>query len=82
MDEFTTNGTFIKTLINDPAGNSGHPWGLAIAPASWGQFGGDLLVGNNGGNGRINAFDPINGDFQGCLPSTRVNLSARTTSGP
>ena len=48
VDEFTTDGTFIKTLINDTAGpHLNSPWGLAIAPAGWGQFGGDLLVGNN-----------------------------------
>ena len=32
------------------------PWGLAIAPASFGEFAGDLLVGNFG-DGRINIFD-------------------------
>src|SRR5260370_9504953 len=31
------------------------PWGLAIAPASFGDLAGDLLVGNFG-NGRINAY--------------------------
>jgi uncharacterized protein (TIGR03118 family) len=31
------------------------PWGLALAPRSFGRFGGDLLVGNFG-DGRINAF--------------------------
>ena len=31
------------------------PWGLAQAPADFGAFGGDLLVGNFG-DGRINAF--------------------------
>ncbi len=31
------------------------PWGLALAPASFGRFGGDLLVGNFG-NGEINAY--------------------------
>ena len=31
------------------------PWGLAIAPAAFGKFGGDLLVGNFG-NGEINAY--------------------------
>ena len=33
------------------------PWGLAIAPAGFGRFAGDLLVGNFG-DGRINAFEP------------------------
>jgi uncharacterized protein (TIGR03118 family) len=40
------------------------PWGLAVAPASFGRFGGDLLVGNFG-NGRINAYEELpNGHFE------------------
>ena len=55
-------------LINDPTGKwLDNPWGLTIAPQSFGKFGGDLLVGNNGGNDWINAFDPMNGHFQGVL---------------
>src|SRR5262249_30188689 len=38
------------------------PWGLAIAPASFGNLADALLVGNFG-NGRINAFDPNKGAF-------------------
>jgi uncharacterized protein (TIGR03118 family) len=57
VDEFSTNGTMISRLISDPSGTHLQtPWGLAIAPADWGQFGGDLLVGNNGGDGTINAY--------------------------
>ncbi len=33
------------------------PWGIALAPASFGAFSGDLLVGNFG-DGHINAFTP------------------------
>ncbi len=67
VDEFTTSGTFIKTLIDDPAGQHlNSPWGLTIAPAGWGQFGGDLLVGNNNGPGEINAYK-LNGAFEGTL---------------
>jgi uncharacterized protein (TIGR03118 family) len=67
VDEFTTSGTFIKTLIDDPTGQHlDSPWGLVIAPASWGQFGGDLLVGNNNGPGEINAYN-FNGVFEGTL---------------
>jgi uncharacterized protein (TIGR03118 family) len=36
------------------------PWGLAWAPASFGRFGGDLLVGNFG-DGQIHAYRPILG---------------------
>jgi len=57
VDEFTTNGTMITRLITDPTGTHlDTPWGIALAPAGWGQFGGDLLIGNNGGDGTINAY--------------------------
>jgi uncharacterized protein (TIGR03118 family) len=36
------------------------PWGLAMAPESFGGFGGDLLVGNFG-DGQITTFEPIMG---------------------
>jgi len=42
------------------------PWGLALAPASFGRFGNRLLVGNFG-DGRINAFDIATGFFVGAL---------------
>jgi len=68
VDVFKTDGTFVKRLVDDPNGFwLDNPWGLAIAPKSFNQFGGDLLVGNNGGNGWINAFDPNNGNFLGVL---------------
>jgi hypothetical protein len=51
-------------LISNGPLNS--PWGLTIAPAGFGQFGGALLVGNFG-NGAINAFDPTNGVLLGPL---------------
>jgi uncharacterized protein (TIGR03118 family) len=45
------------------------PWGVALAPASFGQFGGDLLVGNfSFGFSGINAFDPVTGMFEGTIP--------------
>jgi uncharacterized protein (TIGR03118 family) len=42
------------------------PWGLALAPASFGRFGGALLVGNLG-DGTINAFAPRSGAYLGTL---------------
>src|SRR5204862_1769384 len=42
------------------------PWGIAVAPAGYGSFGGALLVGNNG-DGHISAFDPTTGAFLGQL---------------
>jgi uncharacterized protein (TIGR03118 family) len=52
---FDNNGKLIAHAIS--GGNLNAPWGLAQAPASFGSFGGDLLVGNFG-DGRINAYDP------------------------
>ena len=42
------------------------PLMTSIAPASFGEFAGDLLVGNFG-DGRINAFDLSNSTFMGQL---------------
>ena len=44
------------------------PWGLALAPANFGQFSNALLVGNVD-DGKINAFSPATGKFQGTLRS-------------
>jgi uncharacterized protein (TIGR03118 family) len=44
------------------------PWGVTIAPVSFGIFGGALLVGNFGrGNPSIHAFNPTTGAFLGTL---------------
>ncbi|TME99142.1 MAG: TIGR03118 family protein [Chloroflexi bacterium] len=43
-------------------GRLNSPWGVAIAPAGFGRFSGDLLVGNFG-DGRINVIDPATGEF-------------------
>jgi uncharacterized protein (TIGR03118 family) len=70
VDEFTTDGTFISRVSTDAAGvHLDSPWGLALAPAGWGQFGGDLLIGNNGGDGTINAFT-LGGVWQGQIKLT------------
>ncbi|GAA2023738.1 TIGR03118 family protein [Catenulispora yoronensis] len=44
------------------------PWAITVAPASFGKFAGDILVGNFG-DGRVNAFDN-RGRFQGPLRGT------------
>jgi hypothetical protein len=48
------------------------PWGLAIAPATFGKFANDLLVGNFG-DGLINAYDPATGAFAGTLQDPSGN---------
>ncbi len=65
VDVFDTQGTLLSRLV--PAGGVlNAPWGMAIAPSTFGHFAGMLLVGNFG-DGRINAFDPTTGAFQGAL---------------
>ena len=70
VDRFDLNGIFLQRLISNGALNA--PWGLAIAPANFGLFSNDLLVGNFG-DGRINAFDPLTGTFLGTLLDSSGN---------
>ncbi len=64
VSKFDTNGTFLSRLISNGTLNA--PWGLVIAPASFGAFGNALLVGNFG-DGTINAFNAASGAFLGTL---------------
>jgi uncharacterized protein (TIGR03118 family) len=64
VDVFDLQGNFLQRLISNGPLNS--PWGMAIAPAGFGNFGNDLLVGNLR-DGTINAFDPSTGSFLGQL---------------
>lgn len=64
VDMFDLNGSLERRLISGGVLNS--PWGLAMAPANFGEFSKDLLVGNFG-DGSINAFDPATGNFLGPL---------------
>ena len=68
VDRFDTSGHFLSRFASGGVLNA--PWGLVKAPASFGRFGGDILVGNFG-DGRISAFKPNShgiGQFQGFLP--------------
>jgi uncharacterized protein (TIGR03118 family) len=67
VDEFTPGGALIQELIVRAPLDA--PWGLALAPASFGQFGGDLLVANQG-NGQVDAFNPASGQFLGAFPDS------------
>jgi uncharacterized protein (TIGR03118 family) len=70
VDVYTTDGVLVKRLITDDVLNS--PWGLAIAPASFGSFANDLLVGNFG-DGMIHAYDPVSGKFIGTFNDSKGN---------
>jgi uncharacterized protein (TIGR03118 family) len=62
VDAFDSEGRLLARVARRGALNA--PWGLALAPASFGRFGGDLLVGNFG-DGTINAYrEMANGRFE------------------
>ena len=71
VDVFSPQGVLLRRLIRGGVLDS--PWGLVIAPSSFGAFSGDLLVGNFG-DGFINAFDPSSGRFLGALRDARGRL--------
>jgi uncharacterized protein (TIGR03118 family) len=60
VDAYDLAGNLLARVAQH--GQLNAPWGLAIAPAGFGRFAGDLLVGNFG-NGQINAFSEHNGEF-------------------
>jgi uncharacterized protein (TIGR03118 family) len=60
VNTFDLGGRSFQRLIQHGQLNS--PWGVAVAPASFGPLGGSLLIGNFG-NGHINAYNPMTGEF-------------------
>jgi uncharacterized protein (TIGR03118 family) len=70
VDEFDMNGNLIRRFTGQGALNS--PWGLALAPSQFGALAGDLLIGNFG-DGTINAYDPVSGNFLTTLDGTSGN---------
>ena len=69
--EFNADGTLVKDFAS--GGELSSPWALALAPSSFGAYGGDLLVGNfshdDGGqtDAFINIFNPTSGSYLGTL---------------
>jgi uncharacterized protein (TIGR03118 family) len=61
VSAFGTDGSFEGRVATFGALDA--PWGLAWAPASWGRFAGNLLVGNLG-DGRINAYRPTSAGWE------------------
>jgi uncharacterized protein (TIGR03118 family) len=60
VDAYDTAGHLLARVAQH--GQLNAPWGLALAPDSFGRFAGDLLVGNFG-DGQINAYAEHNGHF-------------------
>ncbi|HEY9291800.1 MAG TPA: TIGR03118 family protein [Microlunatus sp.] len=67
VDVYANSGRFLYRFATRGVLNS--PWGMTIAPPSFGRFAGELLIGNFG-DGRIHAFDPRSGRVLGTLRST------------
>jgi uncharacterized protein (TIGR03118 family) len=71
IDVFNTNGTLLQRFSSDS--HLSDPWGMALAPSTFGDFANDLLVGNKA-DGHISAFDPTTGAFLGQLTGTNGQL--------
>ncbi|HSZ53088.1 MAG TPA: TIGR03118 family protein [Caulobacteraceae bacterium] len=65
VDVFSLNGTLLQRLVSQ-GGPINSPWGLDIAPAGFGKYAGDLLVGNFG-DGTISVFNATTGMYDGKL---------------
>ena len=61
VDAYDLAGNLVARI--DGHGQLDAPWGLALAPETFGRFAGDLLVGNFG-NGEINAYEEQDGVFE------------------
>jgi uncharacterized protein (TIGR03118 family) len=64
VDEYDTAGNFIRRIATNGPINA--PWGLAIAPSGFGQFSGDLLIGNLF-DSKINAYNPTTLSLDGSI---------------
>jgi uncharacterized protein (TIGR03118 family) len=70
VDVYDTSGALVQHLVSGGPLNS--PWGIQIAPASFGKYSGAVLVGNFG-DGLINAFDATSGMYLGTLQDQNGN---------
>jgi uncharacterized protein (TIGR03118 family) len=64
VDIFNTDGSLIGRLVT--MGKLNSPWGIEKAPEGFGQGKNAILIGNFG-DGRINVYCDINGEFKGSL---------------
>lgn len=69
---FDLDGNLLRTLAT--GGKLASPWGMALAPLTFGDFGGALLVGNfSFAVSEINAYDPLSGDYLGTIADGNGN---------
>jgi uncharacterized protein (TIGR03118 family) len=71
VDAYDTSGHLLQRVAS--GGTLNAPWGMVIAPIGFGDFTGRLLVGNFG-DGTINAYDVVTGQFVGQLRSPSGNV--------
>ncbi len=75
VDVYDTNGNFeyqidengpTSNLAATATGRLENPWGVTLAPANFGTYSNDLLVGNVWGPGNINAYqlNPMTGKYE------------------
>lgn len=64
VDEYDTSGNFVQRVATGGALYA--PWGVTLAPADFGAFSNDLLIGNFG-NGEILAYNPSTDAYLGTL---------------
>jgi uncharacterized protein (TIGR03118 family) len=77
VDKYDTQGNFLARIatgtdVGGTLSDLNAPWGLAIAPSTFGSYAGDLLVGNFG-NGEILAFNATTNAFNGALKDALGN---------
>jgi uncharacterized protein (TIGR03118 family) len=79
LAEFSESGVLEAMSPTTADSHLASPWGLTVAPASFGKFGGDVLVGNfSYDNSEINAFNPTTWAFEG---SIAIDPGAGDTAG-
>ena len=59
VNAFDLDGEFVRRVAAEGPLNA--PWAVALAPSNFGEFSGQLLIGNFG-DGRINVYDKSGGD--------------------
>jgi uncharacterized protein (TIGR03118 family) len=70
VNVFDMNGNLVQRLASNGPLNA--PWGVTLAPAGFGTFGGSVLVGNFG-DGMINAYNATSGALLGNLKDALGN---------
>ena len=70
IDVYSLDGVLLQHFVQRGALNS--PWGMILATEHFGQFNGDLLVGNFG-DGTIHAYNPTTGALLGTLTNPDGN---------